>query len=97
MLRKPKPLPRSISCCSLPWQDLLGINVTYSIVTGQVEAFFSVAGCLTPNNSSDRGCGPEGPSVAWILSDDRQGLCPSFWFGLILQGFSSVSRIFVAI
>ena len=69
-------------CCSLRWQDLLGINVTYTHATGQVEAFFSVAGCLTPNNASDRGCGPDGPSVAWIWSEDRQGLCP-FFFGLV--------------
>eukprot|EP00435_Cladocopium_sp_Y103_P024133 s1601_g5.t3 len=46
-------------------QDLLGFNVTYTVTTGQVESYFSVAGCLTPNNSSDRGCGAEGPSVAW--------------------------------
>ncbi|CAL1167555.1 unnamed protein product [Cladocopium goreaui] len=62
-------------------QDLLGINVTYSIVTGQVEAFFSVAGCLTPNNSSDRGCGPEGPSVTYqhLQMETWYGNYPAVW------------------
>eukprot|EP00435_Cladocopium_sp_Y103_P036483 s1601_g9.t1 len=46
-------------------QDLLGFNVTYTETQGQVESFFSVAGCLSPNNSSDRGCGPAGPSVTY--------------------------------
>eukprot|EP00435_Cladocopium_sp_Y103_P073543 s113_g44.t1 len=60
-------------------QDLLGFNVTYTVVQGQVEAFFSVAGCLQPNNSSDRGCGAEGPSVTACLAQsvERKALNPA--------------------
>ena len=57
-------MPHTSSRCHL-LQDLLGLNVTYTVAAGQVESYMSVAGCATPNNSSDRGCGPEGPSVAW--------------------------------
>ena len=46
-------------------QDMLGINVTYTVpgAGGQVECLYSVAGCSAPGNSSDRGCGPEGPFI----------------------------------
>ena len=57
-------MPDASSRCHLQ-QDLLGFNVTYTVVAGTVESYMSVAGCATPGNATDRGCGPEGPSVAW--------------------------------
>ena len=56
-------MPHASSPCHLR-QDLLGFNVTYTVMPGQVECYFSVAGCATPGNAADRGCGPDGPSVA---------------------------------
>ena len=41
---------------------MLGFNVTYTMLNGQESAWYSVAGCLTPDNSADRGCGA-GPTV----------------------------------
>lgn len=53
------------SSCTFP-QDMLGFNVTFSeLAAGQAEAYYSIASCSTPNNVADRGCGPQGPDVAW--------------------------------
>lgn len=45
---------------------MLGFNVTYTETTGMAESYYSMAGCTDPNNVADRGCGPNGPDVAWM-------------------------------
>eukprot|EP00438_Fugacium_kawagutii_P010569 Skav229156 [mRNA] locus=scaffold622:70590:100723:- [translate_table: standard] len=47
--------------------EKLGFNVSYTTVAGQAEAYYSIGGCLDPDNITDRGCGPNGPSVTGLF------------------------------
>eukprot|EP00434_Breviolum_minutum_P028641 symbB.v1.2.025345.t1/scaffold2431.1/size102990/9 len=46
-------------------EEMLGFKVQYSEGPGTVEAYYAIAGCTTPNNATDRGCGPNGPNVSY--------------------------------
>ncbi|CAL1140129.1 unnamed protein product [Cladocopium goreaui] len=76
-------------------QDMLGINVTYTVAGGggQVECLYSVAGCSEPGNSSNRGCGPEGPSVTYqhVQLEAWMGNYPETW--ALLQKFKTAPKL----
>ena len=40
-------------------QEKLGYNVTQKVGPNTVDAFYALAGCRTPTNVTDRGCGPD--------------------------------------
>ena len=62
-------------------EEMLGFNVTYSEGPGTVEGYYAITGCTTPLNTTDRGCGPNGPNVSYqhIQSEAWMGGYEDIW------------------
>ncbi|CAK9109886.1 unnamed protein product [Durusdinium trenchii] len=60
-------------------KEKLGYNVTQKVGPNTVDAFYALAGCRTPTNVTDRGCGPDMTTRVHLSTEGWTGGYATVW------------------
>eukprot|EP00913_Durusdinium_trenchii_P025948 g24346.t1 len=60
-------------------EEKLGYNVTQKVGPNTVDAFYALAGCRTPTNVTDRGCGPDMTTRVHLSTEGWTGGYATVW------------------